>query len=328
MEKKKKLLKGILICMGVILLFIILRLSNIEEEEPIQEVEKPSIEQTTKPADTPKEDFKEDNELQVMEFTEKQQEKVAEAFNSFMDSASYQTTLNEGDSILYVSFKSLGTVTFKLYDEYAPDSIDWLEGLIQNNTQIQYDDKRDGGRLGLGTPQFQFITTDRHYNRDEQVPEIFPMKYCLYHIGHSSNNFYFCTLDYAENAIDSYNVPEEYLSYLRKYGGNMSVYLSSIVMGRAVENAALLDQLTPDFELESMTIVRNGHTYTATFESNANNRTLISDMPNETVQEEVEQNNEPAEENFEEEISEEITEEPQEEVDENSFVEENPITEE
>lgn len=324
MEKKRKVLKGILIFMGVILLFIILRLSNIEENPEAEDLQ-PSTEQPTEtPITEPEDSDNNENELQVMEFTEKQQAKVEEAFNSFMDSASYQTTLNEGDSVLYITFRGLGTVTFKLYDEYVPDSIDWLQGLIQNNTQIQYDDKRDGGRLGLGTPQFQFITTDRHYNREEQVPEIFPMKYTLYHIGHSSNNFYFCTLDYAENAIDNYNVPEEYLNYLKTYGGNMSVYLSSIVMGRAIENETLLDQLTSDFELESMTMVRNGETYTATFSSNASSRTPISDMPNETeeqIPESMEENNEETTES--EENDDEIVGE-----NDSASVEENPIIEE
>lgn len=280
MENKKKILRTILIILGVILLFVILRLSNIEEEpkQPIEpvETEEPSKEPIKKEEPT----VNEENPLGVIEFTEKQLKAVDEAFQSFMDSAEYQTTLNENDSVLYVTFKDLGTVTFKLYEEYTPDSIDWLQELIEKNTQIQYDDKRNGGRLGWGNPQFQFITTDRYYNRDEQVAEIFPMKYCLYHIGHSSNNFYFCTLDYAPNAIDSYNVPEEYLNYLSTYGGNMSVYGSSIVLGRAIENKEILDQLDSNFQLESMKMIRNGQTYTTTFSiENVSNRTLLSDNP-------------------------------------------------
>ncbi len=320
MEKKKKILKGILICMGVILLFIILRLSNIEEP-PIEDNPQSSTETPVEiPSEIQEETDKKENELQVMEFTEKQQQKVEEAFNSFMDSAEYQTTLNEGDSILYVTFKDLGTVTFKLYDEYAPDSINWLQGLIEKNTQIQYDDKRDGGRLGFGTPQFQFITTDRHYNRDEQVPEIFPMKYSLYHIGHSSNNFYFCTLDYTENAIDSYNVPEEYLNYLSTYGGNMSIYLSSIVLGRAVENENILDQLDANFQLESMTMIRNGQTYTTTFSTeNLPIRTPISDLN---------ENNEILDQSETEETISTENNENVEDTNENTSVEETPIIEE
>lgn len=338
MEKKKKFLRTILIIMGVILLFIILRLSNIEEE-PQNPINPQPSEQPTEepPVETVKPDISsEENPIEIVEFTEKQKKAVDEAFQSFMDYAEYQTTLNEGDSTLQISFKGLGTVTFKLYEEYVPDSIDWLQGLIEKNTQIQYDDKRNGGRLGMGTPQFQFITTDRHYNREEQVPEIFPMKYCLYHIGHSSNNFYFCTLDYVPNTIDSHNVPEEYLNYLSVYGGNMSLYGSSIVLGRAVENEEILDRLDANFQLESMTMIRNGETYTVSFATEDIPVETIA--PEESVPETVEQTPESTEEPVPEMTDEPI--EPSDTVPEEDIVfpaegtdgtvstEENPIIEE
>lgn len=268
-EKKKTILK---ICVGVLIisfLLIVVLLSN--KEEPEQNEPEPTEIETestmTETFESEPETETETSTLEVVEFTEKQKTKVEQAFTSFMDNAEYQTTLNEGDTVLYVVFKGLGTVKFKLYEEYAPDSIDWMQELIENETRIRYDDKRDGGRLGNGNPQFKFVTTDRKYNRKEQVPEIFPMKYCLYHILQSCNNFYFCTMDYLPNITDSYNVPQEYLNYLSTYGGNMSVYESSVVLGRAVENQYLLDNLTENFQIESMTMVRNGKMYSATYQT-------------------------------------------------------------
>lgn len=266
---EKKILKISIVALIISLLLIIVILSNKEETEPNIIPETSEIVETETISETQTESFKESSstELEIVEFTEKQKNKVDEAFNSFMDNAEYQTTLNENDSILYVTFKGLGTVTFKLYDDYAPNSINWLQELIETNTNIRYDDKRDGGRLGYGNPQFKFITTDREYDRSEQVSEIFPMKYCLYHILQSCNNFYFCTMDYMPNIIDSHNVPEEYLKYLETYGGNMSVYGSSVVLGRAVENAYILDNLSGNFQIESMTMIRNGVTYTSNYET-------------------------------------------------------------
>ena len=90
--------------------------------------------------------------------------------------------------------------------------------------------------------------------QQEQVDEIFPMKYCLYHKMASSNNFYICLGDYQVSEIDKANVDPEYIKFLEKYDGDMTLYQHCVILGRAVENEKLLDKLTNDFEITKITL--------------------------------------------------------------------------
>lgn len=192
----------------------------------------------------------------IVEFTSQQQEQVETAFNSFMDNATYQTTIQKGDTLVYITFKDLGTVTFKMYDKTAPTDCAWFEEMVENNTLIKYkwSFEKEDKRLQSGTARWHFDTTDRIYTIEEQVDEIFPMKYCLYHKMASSNNFYICLGDYQVSEIDKANVDPEYIKFLEKYDGDMTLYQHCVILGRAVENEKLLDKLTNDFEITKITL--------------------------------------------------------------------------
>lgn len=253
----KKILKILLTILVIALVFLVMVLSK-EKTEPIEEETPTKIEEIN-PTETPnneeiEEPKSENNEIAT--FTDSEKEKVENAFSSFLENEEYQTTIQEGDTLVYITFKDLGTVTFKMYDKTAPESVNWFIQLVEENTEIRYKDKKQGSRFKDKTAKFYFATTDRIYNRDEQVDEIFPMKYCLYHTLYSCNNFNISLVDYVKNDIDSQNVDEEYLNYLQKYGGNFPLYKNSVVLGRAVENIEILDKLDENYEIESISVVK------------------------------------------------------------------------
>jgi hypothetical protein len=184
----------------------------------------------------------------------------------------YQTTVEDGDTLVKIKFKGLGTVTFKMYDDTAPKATAWFYQLVEDGTKIayKYSYEKTDTRRNADRARWYFVTTDRVYNREEQVDEVYPMKYCIYQTLYSSNNFYICLdeIEVTDTDLQS-DVDTSYLEYLAKYGGNMALYQRCIVLGRAVENEELLDQLGYDFEIESIEVVKPNSTSKSTsYETN------------------------------------------------------------
>lgn len=182
-------------------------------------------------------------------FTEAELKKVETTFNAFLENEEYQTTVQDGDMLVEIKFKDIGTVTFKMYTDTAPKAIEWFTSLAERKVETV-----PKGYNNAGANRFYFVTTEREYNREEEVEGIFPMKYCLYQKLYSCHTFYFCVNDYIENDIDNNNFNPEYIEYLKKYGGNLTVYEDCIVLGRAVKNAELLDALGDDYVIESIKV--------------------------------------------------------------------------
>lgn len=257
---QKKLLKFFITILIIAIVFIVMILSK---EKNTSEIEDTSIEIET--LETPQEmtevPIVENSDTEIIDsgvvsFTDEEKEQVNDAFTSFLTNEEYQTTIQEGDTLVYITFKNLGTVTFKMYDKTAPDAVEWFSSLVNENKKIDYSDKEHGTRMKDNSVRWDFVTTERVYNREEQVSEIFLMKYCLYQKLYSCNNFYICLSDYIENETDNANVPEEYISYLKKYGGDFTLYQNCIVLGRAVENQEILDKLDETFEIEKIEVVK------------------------------------------------------------------------
>ena len=258
MKINKKLL-GILIAFIFIVVIILIVIFNNKEDKPNIDTENNEVIETKQPLNDEEEPVGDENEpFDVVEFTPEQSEKVETAFNSFMDNVKYQTTIQKGDTLVYITFKDLGTVTFKMYDKTAPIDCAWFEDLVEKNAPIKYQwtFEKEDTRLKPGTARWHFETDERVYTREEQVSEVFPMKYTLYHRMASCNNFFICLGDYEVSEVDKQNVSQEYIDYLEKYDGDMTLYQNCVIIGRAVENEKLLDKLTSDFEITNITVKR------------------------------------------------------------------------
>ena len=263
----KKLLKIFLTILIVAIVFIIMIASKENKDDKNEENKIPSTEIEKSYSNIINTEIEEPTiSTEVVEFTNEQKNKVENAFTSFLDNETYQTTIEDGDTLVYITFKDLGTVTFKMYDKTAPKAIEWFTQLVKENKSLIYDNKKFNNIDGYA--KFGFTTTDRVYNREEQVDEIYPMKYCLYQKLYSCNNFYINVTDYVENQIDTKNVDENYISYLKKYGGNFALYKNCIVLGRAIENQQILDSLDSNYEITSIKIVQNGVEIIDNFTSN------------------------------------------------------------
>lgn len=258
---KKKLPKILIIIPIVIIIFMVMILNknndgNDKKDESKNKVPSTQIEVISNEENSTEIEDPPNDSTEIVEFTNEQKSEVDKAFSSFMDNKKYQTTIEDGDTLVYITFKNLGTVTFKMYDKTAPKAIEWFTQLIKDNTNLTYDKNKFNDTSHYA--RFGFVTTDRVYNREEQVDEIYPMKYCLYQKLYSCNNFYIDVTDYEENSIDEKNVDKDYISYLKKYGGNFALYQNCIVLGRAVENQQLLDSLDFNYEITSIKVVKNG----------------------------------------------------------------------
>lgn len=261
----KKILKFFISILIIALVFLIMFL-NKENEDSTNENPSNVINENI---ETPKEVTEgiiiENTETEIIDsgvvsFTQEDTDKVDNAFTDFMQNEKYQTTIQNGDTLVYITFKNLGTVTFKMYDKTAPKAIEWFTSLANANKKIENFEYHNID----GFINWQFITTDRVYNLEEEVDEIYPMKYCLYQRLYSCNNFYISTSDYIENEIDSTNVSTEYIDYLKKYGGNFALYQNCIVLGRAVENKEILDKLDTNYEIEKIEVVKGDNFVSST----------------------------------------------------------------
>ena len=179
-------------------------------------------------------------------FTSEEQEIIDETFNPIIDNQNYQTTVSENDILVDITFKDYGTVTFKMYQETAPTTVDWFLSLKDVPTESSETSK--------DALKFQFITTDREYNTDEQEADVFPIKYSLYQIMNSCNNFYICMGDYTESETDNYNLEEKYLNFFKQYDGDFTMFKECVVLGYAINGHDILDSLPVNFEIESITI--------------------------------------------------------------------------
>lgn len=254
MDKTKKLLTILVSVLIVVIILLVMIFSNRTTNKPITNN---TITNTEEIEDSNNYEEPMGNEEQTIEveepkdivFSETEQQKVNDTFTTLLKNEVYQTQVQEGDILVDITFKDIGTVTFKMYQKTAPTSVNWFLNLIENNVEIKTKESDSDAYS-----KFYFVTTEREYNYDEATTDIFPMKYTLYHRLYSCHTFFFCTNDYVENIIDTNNVDVKYIDYLKKYGGNFAEFGNCVVLGRAVENAILLDQLKNGYEIEKITI--------------------------------------------------------------------------